>query len=148
MGNAPDAGEWFVVHPAFDDPRPADGYWLGVVESDIQEWVDALGEEEQEAQLRASWRQVAKWAVERRADRIIVDVEIEFIAELVRGGFMVDRYRHRVEFVGRLAEMSLALDRVAEVPRLNLVVYRGDVELVQVRDMSWDSVFARFGVDP
>lgn len=135
-----------MVHPAFDDPRPADGYWLGVIESDIQEWVDALSEDDQEAQLRASWQQVAKWAVAKGADRIVVDVEIEFIAGLVREGFTVDKHQHRVEFVGGSAEMSLALDHVAEVPRLNLVVYRGGVELAQVRDMSWDSVFARFGI--
>lgn len=136
-----------MVHPAFDDPRPAEGYWLGVVESDIREWLDAHDEEGQEDELRASWRQVAVWAVGRGADRIVVDVEKEFRGELVRSGFKVDRSRHRVVFEGGSTEMRTALDRVADVVRVNLVVYRGDVELVQVRDMSWDSVFARFGLE-
>lgn len=136
-----------MVHPAFGDPRPSERYWLGVVDSDIQDWLDAHDEEDQEAELRASWRRVASWAVERGADRIVVDVEKEFRGDLVHSGFKVDRWRHRVVFVGGSAEMSTALDRVVNVARLNLVVYRGDIELVQVRDMSWDSIFARFGLE-
>lgn len=146
MPDALDDSDWFLVHPAFEQPRPAAEYWIGVRESDLQEWLTELDKEAEEAKLRASWLRATDWAVKQGADRVVVDVENEFVKQLVDAGFTIDRHR-RVIFAGDGTEMTSALARLREVPRANVVVYRGDVELLEVRDMSWDSVFARLGIE-
>lgn len=151
--NAADEGpdrDWYVVHPAFTEPRlvvPSD--WYGIIESRLGSWVADNDEDQHERALRLKWARLCSWAQIVRLDHVRVDDILDGDFDLQELGF--DRQersgRTHWELCADPTAVSSTLRALRDIAIINLTALRGEIELLRVRDHSWDSVFANLRPD-
>lgn len=125
---------------ASDEDFPAD--WL------------AMSEEEQWEQLSASWSRVCTWAEGQQVSRIEVSQfprrAEQFLRELgvrlegesgIIGRLLAGEDSTQFgKFQGDPHAVADIMRRLHEIPSLDLEVFAGDCQRVQLVDMSWDAV--------
>lgn len=142
----------YLVHPAFPTPIPAEGNFEFDVEcGDLpKEWT-VLSDRDQVEALRKSWILVSAWAASR-SDTLIASEYPSNQRALLEGlglgpldQVSSTRFGDSNTLVLNLNstpdDITPSLRSLIDVPYLHLKILQDGICRVEVRDLSWDSVY-------